>query len=36
MTKRIKQTLIGVLAFAAMAVGAAAIAGAASTTSSTS
>jgi hypothetical protein len=36
MPKRIKQTLIGVLAFAALAVGGAAIAGAASSTSSTS
>lgn len=36
MTKRIKQTLMGVLAFAALAVGGAAIAGAATSTTSTS
>jgi hypothetical protein len=36
MTKRIKQTLMGVLAFAALAVGGAAIAGAATSSTSTS
>jgi hypothetical protein len=36
MSKRIKQTLMGVLAFAALAVGGAAIAGAATSTTSTS